>query len=72
MTQITAITKQSHADKFWTRYSSYSFASKSSIANLVGAEIAKAVTAGLPMAFVKDRNHFLMTRGSFPNRYRIF
>jgi hypothetical protein len=60
MTQIAAITKQNHADKSWTRYSSYTFASKSSIASLVGAEISHALTAGLPMAFVKEQDRFFL------------
>ena len=60
MTQLSAITNQSHTDKSWIRYSSYSFASKSSIANLVGAEIPKAVSGGLPMAFVKEQDAFFL------------
>ncbi|MFO7885374.1 MAG: SapC family protein [Desulfobacteraceae bacterium] len=60
MPQLSAITKQSHADKSWTRFSSYSFATKSSIASLVGAEIAKAVTGGLPLAFVKEQDRFFL------------
>jgi len=60
MPKLSAITKQTYADKSWTRFSSYTFASKSSIASLVNAEIAKAVTAGLPMAFVKEQDRFFL------------
>jgi hypothetical protein len=57
MPQPTPITKQSHADKSWTRYTSYEFASKNSLAPLVGAELTRAATA-FPMAFVKEQNSF--------------
>jgi hypothetical protein len=60
MPKLSAITKQSHADKTWTRFSSYAFASKSSIASMAGAEIAKAVVGGLPMGFVKEQGRFFL------------
>jgi hypothetical protein len=59
MPKLTAITKQNHADKSWTRFTSYTFASKDNLAPLAGAEIAKAVT-GLPMAFAKHKDRFLL------------
>ncbi|MCA1793975.1 MAG: SapC family protein [Desulfobacteraceae bacterium] len=59
MPQLSPITKQNHADKSWTRYSSYAFASKNNLAPVAGAEIAKAVHA-LPMAFVKQQDSFLL------------
>jgi hypothetical protein len=59
MPQPTPITKQSHADKSWTRFSSYQFASKDNLASLAGAEIVKAVTA-LPMAFVQQQDRFFL------------
>jgi hypothetical protein len=60
MPQLSAITKQSYADKSFTRFSSYAFASKSGIASLVSAEITNALTAGLPMAFVKELDRFFL------------
>ncbi|MCA1785084.1 MAG: SapC family protein [Desulfobacteraceae bacterium] len=60
MPQLSAISPKNHADKTWTRFSSYHFASKSSIASLVGAEIAHAVAAGLPLAFVKEQDRFFL------------
>jgi hypothetical protein len=60
MTQLSAISPKTHTDKSWIRYSSYSFTSKASIANLVGAEIPKAVSGGLPMAFVKEQDAFFL------------
>lgn len=59
MPQLSAITKQSHTDKSWTRYSSYAFASKDNLAPLVGAELSKAVHA-FPMAFIKQQDSFLL------------
>jgi hypothetical protein len=60
MLKLSAVTQQSYADKSWTRYTSYSFASKSSIVPLVGAEITKAIAGGLPMAFVKEQDRFFL------------
>jgi hypothetical protein len=59
MPQLTPITKQNHADKSWTRFSTYTFASKDNLAPLAGAEIAKAVST-LPIAFAKHKDHFLL------------
>ncbi len=59
MPQLVPITKQNHTEKSWTRFSSYTFASKDNLAPLAGAEIAKAVSA-LPMAFVKQQNRFFL------------
>jgi hypothetical protein len=59
MPQLTPITKQNHSEKSWTRFTSYTFASKDNLSPLAGAEIAKAVTA-LPMAFVKQQDRFFL------------
>jgi hypothetical protein len=59
MPQLSAITKQSHADKSWTKYSSYAFASKDNLAPLAGAEISKAVHA-FPMGFIKSQDSFFL------------
>jgi hypothetical protein len=59
MPQFAPITKQNHTSKFWTRFSTYIFASKDNLVPLAGAEIAKAVSA-LPMAFVKQQNRFFL------------
>ncbi len=50
MSQLSAITKQKHSNKSWTRFSTYHFASKDNLVPLAGAEIAKAVSA-LPMGY---------------------
>jgi hypothetical protein len=72
MTQIKPITKQSHAGKSWTRYSSYKFAAKSSIAPLVGAEIAKAIST-FPMAFINLQDRFqLVAVLSFSSGTNLF
>jgi hypothetical protein len=60
MLKLSAVTQQSYADKSWTRYTSYSFASKSGIAPLAGAEITKAIAGGLPIAFVKEKDRFFL------------
>lgn len=59
MPQLSAITKQSHADKFWTRQLSYSFAAKDSLALLAAAELSKAVHA-FPMVFIKQQDRFFL------------
>jgi hypothetical protein len=60
MPQLTPISRRNHADKSWTRFTSYSFASKSSIASLVGAEIPKALADRFPLAFVKEKDRFFL------------
>jgi len=73
MPQLTPITRQNHSDKSWTRFSSYSFASKSSIASLVSAEIAKALAGRLPLAFVKEQDrYFLVAVLSFAPGTNLF
>jgi hypothetical protein len=59
MTQLTPISKKKHADKSWTRYSSYNFAAKESIVPLASAEIFNA-SLSLPLAFVKHNDHFVL------------
>jgi hypothetical protein len=59
MPQPTPITKPTHAEKSWTRFSSYTFAAKDNLVPLAGAEIAKAVS-DLPLAFVCHQDRFLL------------
>jgi hypothetical protein len=59
MSQPTPITKQTHTNKSWTRFTTYTFAAKDSLAFLAGAEIAKAVS-DMPMAFLKQQNRFYL------------
>jgi hypothetical protein len=73
MPQLNPITRKNYADKSWTRFSSYSFASKSSIASLVSAEIAKALAGRLPLAFVKEQDrYFLVAVLSFAPGTNLF
>lgn len=58
MTQIRPVSRQRHADKSWTRFSSYGFAAKHSIAPLVGAELSKAMLH-LPVAFARDQDRYI-------------
>jgi hypothetical protein len=57
MPHLSAISKETHIDKSWTRFTSYNFAARSNLVLLVGAEAAKACHA-FPMAFVKEQNRF--------------
>ncbi|MCA1794061.1 MAG: SapC family protein [Desulfobacteraceae bacterium] len=59
MTHLSAITKNNHADKSWTRFTSYNFAGKECIAPLVSAEIPNA-SLSMPLAFVKQKDHFML------------
>jgi hypothetical protein len=59
MPQPTPITKQTHTNKSWTRFSTYTFAAKDNLAFLAGAEIAKAVS-DMPMAFLKQQDCFYL------------
>jgi hypothetical protein len=57
MSKPTAVTKQTHSDKSWARFTSYSFAAETNLVAIVAAEIAKAVHA-FPMGFVKTKDSF--------------
>lgn len=59
MTNLTAVSRQILADKSWTRFTSYSFASKDNLALPASAEIAKVVHF-FPIAFVKQQDSFLL------------
>lgn len=59
MSQPTPITKQTHTNKSWTRFTTYTFAAKDNLAFLAGAEIAKAVS-DMPMAFLKQKDRFYL------------
>jgi len=53
MPQLTPISKQRHAEKSWTRFSTYTFAAKDNLAPLVAAGIPKMISslAFCPAAF---------------------
>lgn len=53
MPTIVAISRERHADKHWKRFVSYNFASPSSLAPLVAAEIPKAAMA-MPLGFIRQ------------------
>lgn len=59
MPQLTPISKQRHAEKSWTRFTTYAFAAKDNLAPLVAAEIPKAISS-LPMAFARHQDRFLL------------
>jgi hypothetical protein len=51
------LSKQTHADKYWQRFTSYAFAAKTRTAPMVAAELGQAVRT-LPMAFIKQGDRF--------------
>lgn len=57
MAQLTVISREKHAGKRWTRYSSYSFAAAEAVAPLVAQELPRACLA-LPVGFVKGEQGF--------------
>jgi hypothetical protein len=59
MPQLTPITKQTHINKSWTRFSTYTFAAKDNLASLVAAEIPKAISA-MPMAFTRHQDRYIL------------
>jgi hypothetical protein len=59
MTRLTAITRQSHMDKSWTRFTSYRFAAHECFVPMAAAEIPNAALS-LPLAFVKQKDHFIL------------
>ncbi|WP_295406214.1 SapC family protein [uncultured Thiocystis sp.] len=58
MPTIVAVSRERHADKRWKRYVSHAFASQSSLAPLVAAEIPKAAMA-MPLAFVRQGDDYV-------------
>lgn len=58
MPKFTAISRDSHADKRWRRFSSYAFASQSAVVSVVASEIPKACMA-MPLAFIQHEDAFL-------------
>jgi hypothetical protein len=59
MSNLTAISKENHANKSWKRFASYQFAAKDNLVPLVVAEIAQSVL-NFPMAFVKQQDMFVL------------
>jgi hypothetical protein len=59
MPQPPPLSKKTHTNKSWTRFSTYTFAAKDNLAFLAGAEIAKAVS-DMPMAFLKQEDRFYL------------
>jgi hypothetical protein len=59
MPQLTPITNQTHSEKSWTRFSTYTFAAKDNLAPLVAAEIPKAASS-LPIAFARHQDRFFL------------
>jgi hypothetical protein len=59
MPKLTPITKQTHSNKSWTRFSTYTFAAKDNLASLVAAEIPKAISA-MPMAFTRHQDRYIL------------
>ncbi len=53
------ITKQTHAKKYWQKFTNYNFASKQQTSTIVAAELGQAVRT-LPMAFVKQGDNFIL------------
>ena len=59
MPQFTAISRDSHAGKKWQRFTGYGFTSTSTVAPVVGVELARAALA-LPLAFVQEAERFVL------------
>jgi hypothetical protein len=59
MSNLTAISKENHAHKSWTRFTSYQFAAKDNLVPLVAAEIAQSVL-NFPMGFIKQQDRFVL------------
>ena len=58
MPAFQAISRTTHADKRWRRYSSYAFAAHDALAPLVAQELPRAVLH-LPIAFVAQGRSLL-------------
>jgi hypothetical protein len=59
MAQFTAVNRERHAGKKWQRNSGYGFASASTVAPVVSAEVAMAALA-MPLAFVQEAGRFVL------------
>lgn len=53
------ITRQTHENKYWQKFTNYNFAANTQTAPIVAAELGQAVRT-LPMAFVKQGDHFIL------------
>ena len=52
MPQLTPISKQRHADKSWTLFTTHTFVAKDNLTPLVAAEISKAISS-LPIVYAQ-------------------
>lgn len=59
MRNLSAITRQTHIDKSWTRVTSYKFAAHECFVPMTAVEIPDAALS-LPLAFVKQEDHFIL------------
>lgn len=59
MPKLTAITKDTHAHKSWSRFTSYQFAAQDNLVPLVSAELAKSIQNS-PIVFTKHGNNFTL------------
>lgn len=57
MPKIAALSRERHGEKRWTRFTSYSFAARSALAQLVAAEVSRAA-ASLPLAFIQQADTY--------------
>ena len=57
MTQITAISRERHADKRWKRSESYAFTANDAVAPLVAQELSRACLS-MPIGFVQTEDAF--------------
>lgn len=58
MPNYQVISKLTHANKFWKRYSNYTFAAQDAVAPIVVQELPRALMH-LPIGFIKQRDDFI-------------
>ena len=58
MPELQVISKESHASKYWQRYTSYSFAAGDAVAQLVAQELPKAAMV-MPVGFIEVDGGFM-------------
>ncbi|GGK46911.1 SapC family protein [Salinarimonas ramus] len=55
---LVAVSRETHADKVWTRFDNYGFAARRQVVPVVLAEVAK-VSSTMPIALLKDGDAFV-------------
>lgn len=60
MPNYTSISKETHANQYWQRFTDYHFANQIPTAQIVAAELGQAVRS-LPLAFLKQQENFTLT-----------